>query len=139
MATKGTHIEVVKNDLPMIGGKVDDNAKQVVRETTLFIEGAAKTAAPIGPTGNLASGIQGGGDVQSTGDGYRGEVFAAEDYSAYVNYGTGSRGQSSSVPDRGADITYTGSWLGMPARPFMSQAAADARPRFDAGMKKIAG
>ena len=135
MVKKGTLIEVVKNDLPMIAGKIDQQAEQAVRETTLFIESQAKSDAPIGPTGNLASAIS--SEMSAVGDGFRGEVFDSMDYAAYVNYGTGSRGSSSAVPERPAEITYTGSWLGMTARPFMSQAAADARPRFDAALKKI--
>lgn len=137
MPTTGTHIEIIRNDLPKIAGQVDERAQQLVRETVLFIEGASKSAAPIGETGALAGGIQ--SDIERTAEGWRGTVFDAVDYAAYVNYGTGSRGASSNVPDRPAEIAYTGSWLGMPARPFMSQAAADARPRFHSGMNKIVG
>lgn len=134
MAAKGTHIEIVKNDFPALAGKLYDGAGQVVRETMLFIEGQAKSDAPI-DTGYMANSIQ--SEYSEPGTGPRGEVFAGAEYAAYVNYGTGSRGQSSAVPDRSPEITYTGSWLGMPARPFMSQAAADARPRFEQGMSKI--
>jgi hypothetical protein len=137
MAGKGTFIEIVQNDFVKIAAGMHDKAGQVVRETVLFIEGQSKSDVPIGPTGALAGGIQ--SEIEETGDGWKGAVFDPVEYASYVNYGTGSRGQSSSVPDRAPEITYTGSWLGMPARPFMSQAAADGRPRFEAGMKKIVG
>lgn len=132
---RGTMIEVIRNDLPAIAGKVDSQAEMAVRETTTFIHSQASADAPIGPTGNLAGGNQ--MEVSKTGDGWRGEVWNVMDYASYVNYGTGSRGSSSPVPDRPAEITYTGSWLGVPARPFMSQAAADAQPRFDAALRRI--
>lgn len=138
MATpKGTHIKIIKNDFPKIVTDIDNKARDIVRETTLFIEGAAKSAAPIGETGNLASGIQGGGDVEKTAEGYEGAVYDPIEYAAYVNYGTGSRGQTSDVPGRTSEITYTGSWLGMPANPFMSQAAEDGRARFNNAFQKL--
>ena len=135
MAQRGTRIEVIRNDLPAIAGRVDQQAESAVRETTLFIESEATASAPIGPTGNLANGNQ--SSVERTGDGWRGEVWNVMDYASYVNYGTGSRGSASAVPDRPPEITYTGSWLGMPARPFMSQAAADAKPRFNDALRRI--
>lgn len=137
-APKGTGIQVIKNDFGKIADGMDSKAKQIVQETLLYIEGAAKSAVPIGPTGALGSGIQSSA-VEATAEGWRGEVFDPVEYAPYVNYGTGSRGQSSAVPERPEEITYTGGWLGMPARPFMSQAGADGRARFEAAMKKIVG
>lgn len=132
---KGTMIEVVKNDFPKIAGHMDDNARDLVRETMLYIEGAAKSAAPV-RTGVLAGGIQTQGP-ERTATGWVGYVLDPVEYAAYVNYGTGSRGQSSDVPDRPPEIAYTGSWLGMTARPFMSQAAHDGREKFESAAKKI--
>lgn len=135
MVAKGTRIEVIRNDLPRIAGEVDRDAEAAVRETTTFIHSEMAANAPIGPTGNLAGGND--MEVTRTADGWKGEVWNVMDYASYVNYGTGSRGASSPVPDRPAEITYTGSWLGMPARPFASQAAADAKPRFDQALRRI--
>lgn len=135
MPSAGTRIEIIKNDLPRLAGLIDHGVEVVVRETTTFIHSEAAANAPIGPTGMLANGNQ--MELESIGDGYRGEVWNTMDYASYVNYGTGSRGQGSNVPDRPPEITYSGGWLGMPARPFMSQAAADAKPRFDRGLKGV--
>lgn len=132
---KGTMIQIVKNDFKMLAGKIDQNAERIVRETCLYIEGAAKSAAPIGPTGQLAGSIQ--SDVARYDQGWLGVVSDPVEYAAYVNYGTGSRGASSAVPERPEEIAYTGGWLGMEARPFMSQAGADGRARFEAAMKDI--
>ena len=130
----GVTMMIVKNDFDMLAGKLDQQAGEIVKETCLFIEGQAKRDAPI-DTGALANSIM--QDVARYDQGWVGVVSATSDHAAFVNYGTGSRGASSSVPERPAEISYTNSWLGMVARPFMSQAGVDGKARFESAMKNV--
>ena len=129
-------IQIVKNDFPTMGDKLLKTAHMLVLEAVQNIESRAKQDVPIGPTGNLGNSIAASG-VSVTAGKVEAEVNVSMEYAAYVNYGTGARGSSSTVPGRGPEIAYSGGWIGMTARPFLSQAAEVVGKEFMAAWQKL--
>ena len=96
---------------------------------TALVAEDARSFAP-NDTGELQSSI--GTEVQFSGTTVEGSVFASAPYAAFVEYGTGLRGEAAphgELPTEG--VPFTGSWVydfrkqdwkGMPARPFLRPA-----------------
>ncbi len=66
------------------------------------------------------------GHVDVTVDGKRvvGRVVFDADHAAYVEYGTGIRGSSSAGA---GDVSYSSSWPGMPAQPYLRPASDEMK------------
>lgn len=96
---------------------------EIVEFTLAGIESHAAASAPIGPTGVLANSQT--HESRTIPGGAEGEATSGAGYSAYVNFGTGSAGAGSNVPNRPEEIVYSAGWKGMSARPYFSQAAVD--------------
>lgn len=76
----------------------------------------ARTLVPV-DTGELLSSI--GTTVAWEGQQVTGSITAASPHAAFVEFGTGIRGQES--PGAG-NVTYSPRWPGMPAQPYMRPA-----------------
>jgi HK97 gp10 family phage protein len=85
----------------------------------------ARANVPV-DTGELRSSIQ-RLPVVDDGETITADVVATAEHAAYVEYGTGLRGMSSSGA---GPFIYDQGWLGMPAQPYM-------RPALDVARKRI--
>ena len=94
-----------------------------VEESQGAVASEAQAIVPV-DTGELQSSI-GTGPVELVGSTVRGTVEATAPYAAYVEYGTGQRGEASAGAGPGP---YSPSWPGMPAQPYMRPALDSARP-----------
>ena len=94
-----------------------------VEDASLSVMFEAQALVPV-DTGELQSSI-GTGPVELVGSVVRGTVEANAPYAAYVEYGTGQRGEASAGAGPGP---YSPSWPGMPAQPYMRPALDTARP-----------
>ena len=64
--------------------------RDTMNEATKLVHGQAKTLAPVGDTGNLAGSIH--MQVKDTGKVLEGRVYTNLEYAAYVEFGTGVKG-----------------------------------------------
>jgi hypothetical protein len=107
------------SNLSKVADALPNLLAMVMERETLQTERLARQWAPV-DTGMLrnssTSSIQRGNPTI-------GEVTFHAFYAAYVNFGTGSRGASSSVPDRPDNVRYTMGFGGMSAMPYLSLAA----------------
>lgn len=94
--------EIVYNHLPAISKKLPGVVGRIVQETLFEIEGTAKVLVRV-DTGNLRASIQTEMESET-----RGSVYTAVSYAPFQEYGT----------------------YKMPAAPFMTPAAEQARPHF---------
>ncbi|MET1173776.1 HK97-gp10 family putative phage morphogenesis protein [Paenibacillus amylolyticus] len=99
--------------------------KKGIHKATIKVQGDAKALAPS-DTGQLRNSIK----AQVTEDRGKiiGEISTNLEYSAYVEFGTGQRGQASPAPPKyDGDLSYRQDWKGMPAQPYLYPAAAQNR------------
>jgi phage gpG-like protein len=119
---------VLTDRIPEIIASAEAKSAAAVEKTVFDIEASAKqhlTAQGAVDTGNLRGSIQ--GQMHTA---HYGEVATSVEYAHFVEYGTGQRGSESDFEGKPDDITYTESWAGMSARPYMTPAAEEARPGF---------
>lgn len=102
-----------------------------VRESCEAVVGEAQAIAPV-DTGQLRDSIQ-TASVELVGTTVRGEVEATAPYAAYVEFGTGQRGEASAGAGPGP---YNPNWPGMPAQPYMRPALDSAQPAIRAAFEK---
>lgn len=92
-----------------------DLTEKMVKATTL-VHGQAKELAPVGKIngGNLGGSIH--MEVKNRGSGVEGRVFTNLQYAAYVEFGTGSKGNGTyPYKIRGVSLKYRGtSWIYTP-------------------------
>lgn len=79
--------ERLKNKLSAIAAM---NVEAAVKKATLLVEGQAKTLCPV-DTGNLRESIH--PKVENLGNEIKGTVYTACEYAAFVEFGTGIKGQ----------------------------------------------
>lgn len=119
----------LRSVIPEVADELAIAAGEIVEFVLVGIESQASAAAPIGPSGFLANSQS--HESRRIPGGAEGEAVSGEDYSAYVNFGTGAAGASSSIPKRPEEIQYTAGWKGMSARPYFSQAALDGEDEWN--------
>lgn len=134
---RGRHGSSLRSVIPNVVQDLEDAAYEIVEWTLTGIEGNAAAAAPIGPTGVLANSQT--HESSRFRGGAEGTASSGAAYSAYVNYGTGQRGAASDVPGRTDEIAYSAGWIGMPARPFFSQAVIDAEEDWNRAWMALEG
>lgn len=83
-------------------------------------------------TGELLNSVQ--GQLNSP---HSGEVSTSVEYAVFVEYGTGQRGASSGFEGKPEGISYTQSWPGMSARPYLTPAVEEAGPAFYAEVAEV--
>jgi HK97 gp10 family phage protein len=101
--------------VPVVVAAVTESAEAVAAE--------AQTIVPV-DTGELRDSIA-AGPVALIGTTVQGSVEATAPYAAYVEFGTGQRGEASAGAGPGP---YSPDWPGMPAQPYMRPALDTARP-----------
>jgi HK97 gp10 family phage protein len=104
-----TVVEIVYNHFPEIARKMPVACGRIVQETLFEIETFAKIVVPV-DTGALRASIQTEMDSQTSGS-----VFTNQEYAHFVELGTSK----------------------MPARPYMTPAAEQARPKFMSKMQDL--
>lgn len=109
--------------VPKIVAAVTDGCGAVAAEAQVIV--------PV-DTGELRDSI-GVGPIELVGTAVRGSVEATAPHAAYVEFGTGQRGQAS--PGAGAG-PYSPSWPGMPAQPYLRPALDTARSEIIAAFRK---
>ena len=97
------------------------NLQKNVNKATVLVHGQAVENANFEKgyqTGDLKGSIH--MDVKRTSDGFQGSVFTNNDHAAYVEFGTGVRGNGS-YPYNPKDINleYKEDWAGMKAQPYL--------------------
>lgn len=123
-------------------------AAEIVEETAEAIHAKAVSKAPYDPdnTGeHLRDSIHFGlGPNNNPGRGVSEiEVIAGtglpDGRAVFNEYGTGARGESSThpTPADGTSLSYTSSWPGMSAQPYMTPAAEEERQKFESKLKNL--
>jgi len=120
--------------IPEIVAEAEIRAAQVVSATTMAIEADAKRNLVV--NGSVVTGeLVGSGESHI--DGLSGEVTFGTDHNFFVEYGTGERGAQSQFEGKPDGITYSESWAGMTARPYLTPAAEAARTPFLLAITRI--
>lgn len=77
-------------------------------------------------TGDLKGSIH--METKQTSTGYQGRVYTNNDHAAFVEFGTGQRGNGSYPYDiKGLDLEYKEDWAGMEAQPYLYPALESQR------------
>lgn len=104
---------------------IDTNASNILKESiekcTVFVADDAVLRAPI-DTGDLRYSID--YEVKQDGDDVKGSVFTNSDHAAYVEFGTGQKGEETNT-NTNVDVSYRQDWSGMPAQPYLYPALKD--------------
>src|SRR5690625_3022469 len=101
--------------LDKLGGNAHEAVKRGVGQATKLVQGDAKVLAPV-DSGDLHQSIQ--GEVHEDGDEVVGKVSTNIEWGAYVEFGTGQRGEASEHPPN-MDLSFRQDWAGMAAQPYM--------------------
>ena len=120
----------LRSVIPEVAAELGQQAGDIVEFVIQGVESNARAAAPI-RTGLLANAND--SETSRFEGGAEGQAYNNVEYAAYVNFGTGARGAGSNVPNRPDEVRYTAGWTGMPAQPFMSEAAEIARDEWTRG------
>lgn len=119
MAGRSGIVDVkVNSNLTKIADALPSLFGAVIERQTMMLWRQAARLAPVGESGLLHN--SGTYSVLASTSPVVGEVTFHAYYAAYVNFGTGSRGAASKVPDRPDNIRYTQGWVGMAAQPYLS-------------------
>ncbi len=110
---------------------LQERAQEVVDVTSRGVQAGAQNRAPIGETGVLRGSIE-VVPVQPLVN----DVVVGAEYGVYNELGTGRRGAASPI-DRPPGITYSASWPGMPAHPFLIPAVEAWRKPFREAFKAL--
>ena len=104
---------------------IDTALTTAMKQGTKKVQAAAKLLCPV-DTGSLRESIV--TEVEKEGSTIVGTVSTNKEYAAYVEFGTGRRGeQSPSPPKYPLGSGYRQDWPGMSARPFMYPAAEQTK------------
>lgn len=98
----------------------NEAVKKGVIKATKKVQGDAKDLAPVREIngGRLRNSIQ--GTVYEKDNEIIGIVSTNVEYAAYVEFGTGQRGEASDIDSKKEmDISYKEDWAGMAAQPYM--------------------
>ncbi|SYX85897.1 HK97-gp10 family putative phage morphogenesis protein [Paenibacillus alvei] len=107
--------------LDALGGNSKSALKTGVLQAAKKVQGDAKDLCPV-DQGHLRNSIQ--AQVKEKNGKLEGVISTNVEYAAYVEFGTGQRGESSpSPPKYDGQLNYRQDWEGMPAQPFLYPAA----------------
>ena len=128
-------ITVTKNKLADVARQLPDAALAIVQQVGSGIHSKAVAGAVIGPTGDFARGFEFDGGKRTSAGAY-GEITNNVEYAPYVEFGTGARGQASNFPGK-PDVSYSGGWAGMAARPTLTPAVEEGRREWKAEWRAL--
>lgn len=116
MTIKGMNSLMRKLDA--LGGNSQKALKTGIRKGAKLVQGDAKELAPVGDSGFLRNSIQEKTEEKS--GVIIGKVSTNVEYGAYVEFGTGQRGEASPSPPKSPEnLNYRQDWAGMDAQPFL--------------------
>lgn len=122
-------------ELSNIPETVVKDTHNLIKETTVQMQAEATSKAPV-DTGNLKANIT--SSMKSDIAKHKGEVVSGAEYSIYVEFGTGERGEASNIKAKEEfDISYTKGWSGQQAQPFFFPAYYKAEKRFTQIFNKL--
>ena len=108
-----------------LGVTSDDAMLNAMQQGVKHVQGAAKMLCPV-DTGALRNSIS--AEAEKEDGKIVGTVSTDKEYAAYVELGTGQRGEASpSPPKYPLESGYRQDWKGMSARPFMYPAVEQTR------------
>lgn len=120
--------------LDQLGGNSHKAVKRGIHKGTILVQGDAKELAPVAAIdgGRLRNSIT--ASVEEKSGNIIGKVSTNVEYSAYVEFGTGQRGEASpSPPKSDQNLNYRQDWVGMEAQPYLYPALKQN----DGNVKKI--
>lgn len=107
--------------LDALRGNSQNALKTGILQAAKKMQGDAKDLAPV-DTGRLRNSIQ--AFVEEKDGKVIGKVSTNVEYAAYVEFGTGQRGEESpSPPKYDGELSYRQDWAGMAAQPYLYPAA----------------
>ncbi|MBD2861601.1 HK97-gp10 family putative phage morphogenesis protein [Paenibacillus oceani] len=110
--------------LDRLGGDSRKSLRIGMLQATKQVQGDAKMLAPVANVdgGRLRNSIE--ATVEEQGGELVGKVATNVEYAAYVEFGTGQRGEESPSPPKSPEkLSYRQDWAGMPAQPYLYPAA----------------
>ena len=103
-----------------LGGNSDKALKTGIHKGVKLVQGDAKELAPVAAVdgGQLRNSIQ--GTVEEKLGAIVGKVSTNVGHAAYVEFGTGQRGEESPSPPKSPEnLSYRHDWAGMSAQPYL--------------------
>ena len=101
--------------LDRLGGNAEEAVKKSMQRNILLVKNEAKMLCPV-KDGDLRKSISKQTVIRK--GKIRGIVYTNSDHAAYVEFGTGIRGQSSNS-NAEVNVTYKQDWSGMEAQPYL--------------------
>lgn len=101
--------------LDKLGGSVEDTLKKSMQKNINLVKDEAKLLCPV-DSGDLRNSIR-KKTVLRKGK-VKGTVYTNSEYAAYVEFGTGRRGQASNT-NAEVNVDYKSDWEGMQAQPYL--------------------
>lgn len=116
-------LDSLMRKLDAIGGSSKEAVRVGIQQATKQVQGDAKMLAPVGDSGRLRNSIQ--ARMEEDKGEPIGIVSTNVEYAAYVEFGTGQRGEASPSPPKwDGDLSYRQDWVGMTAKPYLYPALA---------------
>lgn len=101
--------------LDKLGGNAEEVVKKSMQKNILLVKNEAKMLCPV-KHGDLRKSISKQTIVRK--GSIKGIIFTNSDHAAYVEFGTGIRGQYSNSNTE-VNVTYKQDWSGMEAQPYL--------------------
>ena len=125
-------VERLLKKLDKLGGNSEEVLYKNLQKQGELVKGEAKTLCPV-DTGDLRKSIR-----KST-KRYKGKIVAKvytnSDHAAYVEFGTGKRGEASNT-NSNVEVTYKQDWSGMEAQPYLYPALKNNEDRVMKNIKE---
>jgi len=101
--------------LNSLGGNAEGVLLKAIEDCGKFVEDDAKLNCPV-DMGDLVGSIQ--HETKVVGGSIRSTTYTNSDHAAYVEYGTGQRGEGT-YSNSNVSLAYNQDWVGMPAQPYL--------------------
>ena len=125
-------VERLLKKLDKLGGNSEEVLYKTLQKQGELVKSEAKTLCPV-DTGDLRKSIR-----KST-KRYKGKIVARvytnSDHAAYVEFGTGKRGEASNT-NSNVEVTYKQDWSGMEAQPYLYPALKNNEDRVMKNIKE---
>jgi HK97 gp10 family phage protein len=132
------NLDKLLKKIDSLGGNSHKALRKGIHQGTKLVQAKAKLLAPVADIdgGRLRNSIQ--GEVAEQDGKITGEVSTNVEYAAYVEFGTGQRGEESPSPPKfGGDIRYRQDWNGMVAQPLLYPALKQSEQEIRAIIVKL--
>lgn len=116
-------LDSVIKDLNKLGKSISIPIKSGITKATKKCQKRAKLLCPV-DTGTLRNSIN--TEIRAKAEEVEGEVGTNLEYAAYVEFGTGQRGEETNTNTE-VDVHYKADWKGQKAQPYMYPAYAETK------------